>query len=241
MTAEYTQDNLLPLSGIQHFLFCRRQWALIHVEQQWKENALTAEGRIMHKRVDDPFFTETRNGVVTARSVPVASYRLGLSGICDVVEFHPSSPAHLRLALSGAPAETKREEGEVKLPNREGLYLPAPIEYKRGKEKHDHSDETQLCAQAMCLEEMLSTSIPKGYLYYGEARHRVEIEFTSELRTLVQDMSAEMHNYFSRGYTPKVRTHKGCRSCSLADVCLPVLQGKVIAASRYIKQQIEQE
>lgn len=218
--SEYTQDDLLPLSGIQHFLFCRRQWALIHVEQQWKENALTAEGRILHKRADDPFFSETRNGVITARSVPVASYRLGLSGICDVVEFTASPTG-------------------VKLPNREGLYLPKPIEYKRGKEKHDHSDETQLCAQALCLEEMLSTSIPRGYLYYGETRHRAEVEFTDELRTLVQDMSAEMHNYFHRGYTPKVKTHKGCRSCSLADICLPVLQEKVIAASKYIKQQIE--
>jgi CRISPR-associated exonuclease Cas4 len=152
--------------------------------------------------------------------VPVASYRLGLSGICDVVEFTPSPDG-------------------VSLPNREGLYLPAPVEYKRGNEKRDHSDETQLCAQAMCLEEMLSTSIQHGYLYYGETRHRVEIEFTSELRTLVQDMSAEMHNYFSRGYTPRVKTHKGCRSCSLADICLPVLQEKVIPASRYIKQNIE--
>lgn len=225
---EYTQDDLLPLSGIQHFLFCRRQWALIHVEQQWKENALTAEGRILHKRVDDPFFTETRNGVITARSVPVASYQLGLSGVCDVVEFKTSPPAPL---LKG--------EGHVRLPNREGFYLPAPVEYKRGKEKHNHSDETQLCAQAMCLEEMLSTYIPRGYLFYGETRHRVEIEFTAALRTLVQEMSAEMHNYFSRGYTPKVKTHKGCRSCSLADICLPVLQEKVIAASKYIKQQIE--
>lgn len=185
----------------------------------------------MHKRADDPFFTETRNGVITARSVPVASYRLGLSGICDVVEFHPS-PAGRRDGDEG--------QGDgVRLPGRDGLYLAAPVEYKRGKEKHDHSDETQLCAQAMCLEEMLSTNILRGYLYYGEMRHRVEIEFTSGLRTLVQDMSAEMHNYFSRGYTPKVKTHKGCRSCSLADVCLPVLQGKVIAASKYITQQIE--
>ena len=229
MKSEYTSDELLPLSGIQHFLFCRRQWALIHIEQQWKENALTAEGRIMHKRVDDPFFTETRNGVITARSVPIASYRLGLAGVCDVVEF-TSSP-----------------DG-VKLPGRDGLstgllrlYLPAPVEYKRGKEKHDHSDEAQLCAQAMCLEEMLSVPIPYGYLYYGETRHRVAIELTVELRTLVKDMSDEMHNYFSRGYTPKVKPFKGCRSCSLADVCLPVLQGKVVAASKYIKQQVESE
>ena len=218
--AEYTSDELLPLSGIQHFLFCRRQWALIHVEQQWKENALTAEGRIMHNRVDDPFFTETRNGVITARSVPVASYRLGLSGVCDVVEF------------------TESPDG-VRLPGRNGYYLAAPVEYKRGKEKQNHSDEAQLCAQAMCLEEMLSVAIPRGYLYYGETRHRVDIEFTTELRTLVKDMSDEMHNYFSRGYTPRVKPFKGCRSCSLADVCLPVLQGKVIAASKYIKQQVE--
>ena len=220
--AEYTQNDLLPLSGIQHFLFCRRQWALIHVEQQWKENALTAEGRIIHKRVDDPFFTETRNGVIIARSVPVASYRLGLSGICDVVEFTESSDG-------------------VRLPGRNKLYLAAPIEYKRGKEKRDHSDETQLCAQAMCLEEMLSIGVPIGYLYYGETRHRMEIEFTTELRMLVKNMSDEMHKYFNRGYTPKVKTHKGCRSCSLANICLPVLQGKVIPASKYIKQQIESE
>ena len=222
MKSEYTSDELLPLSGIQHFLFCRRQWALIHVERQWQENVFTAEGRIMHNRVDDPFFTETRNGVITARAVPVASYRLGLSGVCDVVEF------------------TASPDG-VKLPNRDGPYLPAPVEYKRGKEKQDQSDAAQLCAQAMCLEEMLSTTIPYGYLYYGKTRHRVAIELTAELRTLVQDMVAEMHNYFSRGYTPRVKPFKGCRSCSLADVCLPVLQGKVIAASKYIQQQIENE
>jgi CRISPR-associated exonuclease Cas4 len=218
--SEYTQDDLLPLSGIQHFLFCRRQWALIHIEQQWKENALTAEGRIMHKRADDPFLTETRNGVITTRSVPVASYRLGLSGVCDVVEFTAS--------LNG-----------IKLPNRDGLYLAAPVEYKHGKEKYDHSDETQLCAQAMCLEEMLSFAIPKGYLYYGETRHRVEIELTAELRTLVKNMSDEMHNYFSRGYTPHVKPFKGCHCCSMADICLPELQGKVTTASKYIMKQIE--
>ena len=231
--SEYTSDELLPLSGIQHFLFCRRQWALIHVERQWQENALTAEGRILHQRVDDPFFTETRKGVITARAVPIASHRLGFSGVCDVVEFSPSP-----LPLSSPKGAPKVGEG-VKLPNRDGLYLPAPIEYKRGRQKQNHSDEAQLCAQAMCLEEMLSVSIPYGYLYYGETRRRVAIELTAELRTLVKDMSDEMHNYFSRGYTPRVKPFKGCRSCSLADVCLPVLQGKVIAASKYIKQQVE--
>ena len=239
MTSEYTADELLPLSGIQHFLFCRRQWELIHVERQWQENVLTAEGRIMHRRTDDPFFTETRNGVVTARAVPVASYRLGLSGVCDVVEFIPSAPAPLLASTTLALRSALEGEGNVKLPNRDGSYMPVPVEYKRGREKHDHSDETQLCAQAMCLEEMLSVEIFRGYLYYGEIRHRVEIKFTTELRTRVQEMSAEMHNYFSRGYTPRVKPFKGCRSCSLADVCLPVLQGKVIAASRYIRQSLE--
>lgn len=232
MKSEYNHDDLLPLSGIQHFLFCRRQWALIHIEQQWKENALTAEGRILHKRVDDPFFSETRNGVITARSVPIASYRLGLAGVCDAIEFK---------AISASSNHNAAESVGVKLPNRDGFYLPAPIEYKRGRPKREPVDEAQLCAQAICLEEMLSTHIPRGNLYYGETRHREEVEFTPELRTLVQDMSAEMHNYFGRGYTPRVKTHKGCRSCSLADICLPTLQENVVSASRYIKKQIETE
>lgn len=234
MPREYTPDDLLPLSGIQHFLFCRRQWALIHVEMQWQENALTAEGRIMHKRADDPFFTETRNGVIIARAVPVASYTLGLSGVCDVVEFLPSP--------DGSPSGMLREGGGgegIRLPNRDGLYLPAPVEYKRGKPKREPVDEAQLCAQAMCLEEMLSVTIPRGWLYYGQTRHREPVELTAELRTLVKEMSAEMHHYFSRGYTPKVKTHKGCRSCSLAEICLPVLQENVIAASKYIQKQLE--
>jgi CRISPR-associated exonuclease Cas4 len=232
--SEYTVDDLLPLSGIQHFLFCRRQWALIHVEQQWRENVLTAEGRIMHDRADDPFFTETRNGVITARSVPIASYRLGLVGVCDVVEFTPSPLPSPRMG------EGVRRTGEgVKLPNKDGLYLAAPVEYKRGKPKRDPCDEAQLCAQALCLEEMLATNIPHGYLYYGQTRHRVEVELTAELRNLVQEMADEMHKYFQRGYTPRVKPSKACRACSLADVCLPVLQEKAMAASKYIRQQIE--
>ncbi|MEW6717227.1 MAG: CRISPR-associated protein Cas4 [Chloroflexota bacterium] len=220
MKPEYTPDELLPLSGIQHFLFCRRQWALIHVETQWQDNVLTMEGKLLHQRADDPFFTEVRTGVIIARSVPVASYTLGLSGVCDVVEF------------------TESPDG-VKLPGQEGLYLPAPVEYKRGRPKCKPVDEAQLCAQAMCLEEMLAVRIPQGYLYYGQTRHRDPVELTPELRQLVRDMSAEMHAYFLRGYTPRVKTSKACRSCSLADICLPVLQENVIAASKYIQQQVE--
>jgi CRISPR-associated exonuclease Cas4 len=220
MKPEYTSDELLPLSGLQHFCFCRRQWALIHIERQWQENVLTVEGKLLHNRVDNPFFSETRNGVITARSVPVASYRLGLSGVCDVVEF------------------TSSTEG-VRLPGREGTFSPAPVEYKRGKEKQDHSDEVQLCAQALCLEEMLSISIPVGSFYYHEIRHRVELELTRQLRDLVGEIALEMHAYFQRGHTPRVKPSKACRSCSLEDVCLPALQDQVIPASKYIQQQIE--
>lgn len=222
MKPEYTSDELLPLSGIQHFLFCRRQWALIHIERQWQENVLTVEGKLLHKRVDDPFFTETRSGTIIARAVPVASYTLGFSGVCDVVEF------------------TESPQG-VNLSGRQGLYLPAPVEYKRGKPKINPVDEAQLCAQAICLEEMLAVSIPRGYLYYGETRHRVEVELTTELRTLVNQMAVEMHAYFRRGYTPRVKTSKACRSCSLADICLPALQEKTMPASQYIRQQLEKD
>ena len=221
MKPEYRPDELLPLSGIQHFVFCRRQWALIHVERQWQENALTVEGKLLHKRVDNPFFSETRQGVITARAVPIASYRLGLSGVCDVVEF------------------TESPEG-VRLPGREGTFLPAPVEYKRGHEKQEPCDEAQLCAQAICLEEMLAVAIPAGYLFYGETRRRVAVELKPNLRDLVRSMAEEMHAYFQRGHTPRVKPSKACRACSLADVCLPALQEKGMAASQYIQQQVEE-
>jgi len=220
MTSEYPPEAWLPLSGIQHFIFCRRQWALIHIERQWQENALTADGRILHRRADDPFFTEKRKGVIIARSVPVSSPYLGLSGVCDVVEF-TESPAGVQLS------------------GREGRFLPVPVEYKRGKEKRDHSDEAQLCAQAMCLEDMLAVSIPVGYLYYGRTRRRVVVELTEELRNLVRKAAEEMHAYYRRGYTPRVKPTRACRSCSLADVCLPELQNRATPASKYIRQQLE--
>ena len=222
MKSEYSVDELLPLSGIQHFYFCRRQWALIHVERQWQENRLTAEGRAMHDRADDPFFSEMREGKIIARAMPIASYRLGLTGVCDVVEFVPSSDG-------------------ICLQNRKGTYRPIPVEYKRGKEKKDACDEVQLCAQAICLEEMLSIDIPQGYFFYGEVRRRVEILLTEELRVLVQKISREMHQYFERGYTPQVKPSKACQSCSLQDICLPTLQKSTIAASKYIQMQVDED
>jgi CRISPR-associated exonuclease Cas4 len=219
---EYQADELLGLSGIQHFCFCRRQWALIYVENQWQENVLTVEGKLLHEKVDDPFSFETRNGVLLSRSMPVASYRLGFVGVCDAVEFTPSP------------------EG-VNLVGRTGKFVATPIEYKRGTAKHDYSDEAQLCAQAICLEEMLSIQIPFGYLYYGELRHRVEVPLSVELRGFVEEMSQEMHAYFKRGYTPKTKPSKACKSCSLSDLCLPSLQSGELSARQYIQKQIDKE
>jgi CRISPR-associated exonuclease Cas4 len=220
VNSEYRADQLLPLSGIQHFVFCRRQWALIHVERQWQENALTAEGRLLHRRADDAFFTESRDHLVVARSVPVASYSMGLSGVCDVVEF------------------TRSPRG-AQLPGREGFWLPAPVEYKRGGEKHGPSDASQLCAQAMCLEEMLLVPIPVGYMFYGKTRRRIPVELTTGLREFVAEMSVEMHAYFDRGHTPRVKASKACHTCSLLDICMPKAQEKLISASTYLRQQIE--
>lgn len=221
MTLEYPAEEWLPLSGIQHFVFCRRQWALIHIEQQWQDNALTVDGRLMHRRVDDPFLVEKRKDLIVARSVPVASASLGLSGICDVVEFTASS------------------EG-VLLPGRDGRFLAVPVEYKRGREKRDPCDEAQLCAQAMCLEEMLGIWISTGFLYYGQTRRRLGVELTEGLRSLVHKASHEMHHYFQRGYTPRVKKSRACRSCSLVEVCLPTLQDNNVPASSYIRKQIDE-
>lgn len=175
---------------------------------------------MLHERVDNPFEVETRRGVIISRSMPVVSYRLGLQGVCDIVEFTPSPDG-------------------VNLFGHEGNYLPAPVEYKRGKEKRDACDEVQICAQAMCLEEMLSVTIPMGFLYYGKTRHRCDVLFTEDLRNLVVRMAAEMHDMFSRGYTPRVKPTKACRSCSLEEICLPDLMEKAMPASRYIQKYIE--
>ena len=216
----YREEDLLPLSGIQHFAFCRRQWALIHLEQQWQENLRTVEGDLLHRRAHDGTQRERRGDTLTLRGLSVVSYTLGLSGQCDVVEFRADS--------SG-----------VSLQGEEGLWRPFPVEYKRGRPKPHQADELQLCAQAMCLEEMLCCAIPAGALFYGEPRRRTEVDFTSELRQSVRDAAGEMHQYFRRGYTPKARPARSCAACSLKDLCLPglVRHGSV---SAYLSQAMEE-
>lgn len=224
MTRIFHDDELLMLSGIQHIAFCERQWALIHIEQQWAENTRTVEGKIMHRRVDDSHFFESRGDVLISRSVPIISYTLGLYGICDVVEFHVVEKCDLGMVLK----------------NRKGRWEPIPIEYKRGKQKRDKRDEVQLCAQAICLEEMLNTVIPHGFLFYGQTRHRVQINFNIELRNEVRRLAKKMHQIFSTGITPKPIYAKHCRSCSLNGLCLPKLKKRRNSVRQYVNKHLEE-
>lgn len=219
----YAQDAYLPLSGIQHFAFCRRQWALIHIEQLWGENFLTAEGRLLHERAHDPFSAEKRRDLIVTRDLAVYSSELGVSGQCDVVEFFRDE-AH-GIALFG----------------REGRWLPRIVEYKRGHSKVDDCDRLQLTAQALCLEEMLSCpKIEESCLYYGETRRRESVDLTDALRGRVREMTAEMHMYYDRRYTPRVKVTKSCQRCSLNDLCLPGLL-KTQSVARYISASLESE
>lgn len=207
----YREEDYLMLSGIQHFSFCRRQWALIHIEQQWAENYRTADGRIMHSNAHDGNFREKRGDVIITRAMRVLSAELGISGECDVVELHKSSDG---INLSGL----------------EGRYNVIPVEYKRGQPKEQDYDELQLCAQALCLEEMLCCDIPKAYLYYGETHRRHTVALDNDLREKTISLIREMHQLYDRQHTPKVKRTKSCNACSLKEICLPVLNKKQSAA-----------
>ena len=215
---EYKEEDYLQLSGIQHFCFCRRQWALIHIENQWADNLRTVEGELLHSRVHDPGNREIRGNIVITRDMRVFSTSLGISGACDVVEFH--------LSDDGIP-----------LKGREGLFRPYPIEYKHGSPKESHADLLQLCAQAICLEEMLCCNVPKGAIYYGETRRRSEIELSDSLREEVRTSLSEMHILYEKGHTPKVRPSKSCNACSLKDICLPKLM-RAHTVADYISKRL---
>lgn len=208
----YSEDEYLMLSGIQHFCFCRRQWALIHLEQQWAENVRTVDGEIFHKNAHDKERHETRGNQIIVRGMPVSSATLGISGECDVVEFH-------------------RSETGVSIHGKPGTYEIIPIEYKRGEAKKDDCDRLQLAAQAMCLEEMLCCTVPIGYLYYGKTKRRSKVEIDTQLREKTIVMLTEMHQLYRTQHTPKVRRTKACNACSLKQLCLPVLCGTQSAAA----------
>ena len=216
----YDEDDFLQLSGIQHFSFCRRQWALAYIELQWQENVSTVEGHLLHENAHDSALKEKRGDLIIVRGMPVHSREIGISGECDVVEFH------------------KSEDG-VPVSGREGKYRAVPVEYKRGKPKANDVDVLQVAAQALCLEEMLCCDIPCGYIYYGESRRREKIEFTDELRKKVKDMFAEMHKFYDQRYTPKVKRTNSCNACSLKDICIPALN-KEISVKNYIDRKMKE-
>lgn len=216
----WPEEEWLQLSGLQHFSFCRRQWALIHLEQLWAENLRTAQGRLLHEKAHDAGASEKRGDLLILRDLRVFSPSLGVSGACDVVEF--------RADENGAP-----------LAGRSGLWQPYPVEYKRGAPKQTDADRLQLCGQALCLEEMLCYAIPAGALFYGETRRREEVSFTEELRAAVRAMLGEMHDLARRGYTPKVKPGRHCNACSLKDGCLPALLRKT-SARGYIRGRVEE-
>lgn len=217
----YVEDDFLMISGIQHFLFCKRQWALIHIEQQWQENVLTLEGQFLHEKADQPLLREKRGEKLIVRALPVHSYSLGVTGICDVVEFIQDK--------NGTPV--------LDYP---GNYNVIPVEYKRGKPKNDLSDTMQLAAQAICLEEMLlCNKINVAYVYYHEIRHREEIALTEEIRNELKRNIEEMHSYFARKWTPKVKTGSFCKRCSLFDLCLPELN-KNKSVKSYLERKLKE-
>ena len=204
----YSESDLLPLSALQHLVFCERQCALIHIEQLWAENRLTAEGRQLHERVHEQE-SDSRGDVRIVRGLLIRSLRLGLIGVADVVEFHHQ------------PDSTEQ---------------PFPVEYKRGRPKPGRCDEVQLCAQAMCVEEMLATPVASGAIFYGQPRRRLQVSFGTDLRDETEALAARLHLLQQSGHTPPPVYKKKCDHCSLLALCLPKAACK--RASAYLHRAV---
>ncbi|MGE4290683.1 MAG: CRISPR-associated protein Cas4 [Desulfovibrio sp.] len=210
----YAEDDLLPLSALQHLLYCPRQCALIHLERLWVENEFTAQGRVLHSRAHEGE-DEWRGAVRLCRGMALRSLDLGLIGVADVVEFRPT------------------EDG--------GPPRPYPVEYKRGRPKQADHDRVQLCAQALCLEEMLALDIPEGALFYGKSRRREVVPLDAALRATTREAAARLHALIRHGATPPAEPGEQCRACSLEPLCLPRLakRGRDVAA--YLKRMVQEE
>lgn len=209
----YTDDDVVAISALQHYLYCPRQCALIHVEQQWAENRYTAEGRVLHGRADVPG-SERRHGVRTVRAMPLSCAALGISGVADVVEF--------------------RDEN--------GCEIPVPVEYKRGRPKPHRADEVQLCAQALCLEAMLGAAVTQGALFYGKTRRRKVVVFDEELRRLTLETIQATRAMIRAGNTPAAcYEEKRCAACSLIELCQPRALNKVRDVQAWLRGQIAEE
>lgn len=207
----HTDEELIPISALNQFLYCKRRCALIHVERVWLENRFTAEGRIIHERVDSGK-RESRRDIRVAYSLSLRSVRLGLVGKADVVEFHLK-----------------------KLPDGKTGWQPFPVEYKRGQPKKDNCDKIQLCAQAICLEEMLGNRVDSGALFYGKTRRRLDVDFDSALRLETEKTAKQLHELIAGGRTPTAAYSRACDQCSLLEACLPNALGSPKSVSRYLK------
>ena len=215
----YSEDDLLPLSGLQHMAFCERRWALVQIEQTWEENRFTAEGRVLHEKAHSGAM-ESRPGSLIRRTLPLHSFRLGLSGQADVVEFRP----------------VEEGAGGVRLEGRPGVWRPYPIEYKRTRDKAgSQAYRIQLCAQALCLEEMLTTDVPEGAVYDATARRRETIAFDKVLRATVEGLAGRMHDLFARQATPAPVLKKACKHCSLLESCFPERISEQRSVAEYYK------
>lgn len=220
----FDDDDMLMLSGIQHYAFCPRQWALIHIEQVWVDNRLTAEGNILHKHVDDPFYRQKMGDHICLRSVNIASRELGLYGISDIVELH----------------HTNDSQNAITHPDYLGLWLPYPVEYKHGKQKYEDVDRVQLAAQAICIEELYHIVIPLGAIYYGTTHRREEVSFTNDLRDYVKHCAKAMHETYKIGKIPLAEPTNRCKNCSLIDICMPETAYSK-SASKYLKHNLYEE
>lgn len=213
-------DDLLMISALQHLLFCERQCALIHVEQLWIENLFTVRGEIMHKKAHDGA-VEFRDGIRIERGIPLRSNKLGLIGRADVVEFH------------------KKKKGDFI--NSKVPLLPFPVEYKLGKPKENSCNEVQLCAQAICLEEMLTCVVPEGALFYGKTKRRKNVVFTCDLRRLTEKTARRLHEIVNNGITPRPLYEKyKCDNCSLLNLCVPKISQKH-SVNSYLEKIINEE
>lgn len=219
----YTEDELIPLSALQHLLYCERRAALVHVEQAWDDNVYTVEGNHMHDRADQAG-TERRGNLLICRGVHIRSMQLGLSGRADVVEFHLITASDSSL-------------GGVRLPGHDGLWTPFPVEYKRGRLRHEVGYEVQLCAQAMCLEETFGAeAIPVGALFFGQTHRRLEIALDSKLRELTVQSAKRLHELIDSGMTPKAIKSAKCDKCSLVETCMPELAARRQSAKLYLRR-----
>ncbi|MBL1217346.1 MAG: CRISPR-associated protein Cas4 [Planctomycetes bacterium] len=225
----FPESDLLPISALQHLLFCERQCALIHIEGLWAENRYTVEGRHLHEKAHDPS-RDVRRDIRIARGLAIRSFRLGLSGIADVVEFHPDTS----LSDSG---DRRARDGPATHIAPSGL-RPFPVEYKRGRPKSHDADRVQLCAQALCLEEMLNVAVTDGALFYGRTRRRKAVKIDEALRSLTDDTARRLHALIASGVTPRTARAPKCNKCSMLNLCLPDGTGPGRSASRYLQRSL---